>query len=157
MFQTAVPRLIALVCIFGGLLGFAGCTSSTSSSSGQDTIRTLTTLGNTNWVLSGWTSADGEKPAILSPSPTLMIGYQGRISGQAGVNNYVGNVSVANDRLTWGQHLGVTRMAGTPELMARENRYLNDLKLTEQLTVRANRLIFLGPKPLRLEYVRADP
>ncbi|CAM2833516.1 META domain-containing protein [Rariglobus hedericola] len=157
MSPTTASRLLAVLFVFGGLIALSGCFSSTSPASGQSSIRTLTTLGNTNWVLSSWTSADGKKQPILSPAPTLTIGYQGRISGQSGVNNYVGNVRVYDDRLNWGEHLGVTRMAGSPELMASENRYLSDLKLTQSVTVRGNLLVFMGKKSPRLEYVRADP
>lgn len=158
MSTVPMPRLLALAVLsLGALLAFAGCASAPSTLSNQDSIRTLTTAANTHWVLAKWTSADGGKVAILQPAPTLSIGYQGRISGQAGVNDYVANVSVANDTLDWGDHIGLTRMAGTPELMESEARYLRDLKACLRLTVRGNRLLFTGEKPLRLEFTRADP
>lgn len=161
MSTTAASRLFVLVLVaISGLLAFTGCAAGGGGGSpvtGQDSIRTLTTLGNTNWVLTKWTTADGANSPIPPPAPTLMIGYQGRLSGQAGVNNYVGNVTVADDRLNWGRHLAVTRMAGSPELMASEARFLADLQATQHVTSRGNRLIFTGEKPLRLEFTRANP
>ncbi|GEM_PF-3699966 len=152
-------RLLAL-CL-GSLLAlftFTGCGStSTSSHDGQDSIRTLTTSANTNWVLSRWVSADGEKHKIHSPAPTLLIGYQGRISGNAGVNDYVGNVTVYEDVMNWGTHIAATRMAGPPEVLEAENDFFNDLKATKQVTIRSDRLVFTGKKPLRLEFARANP
>ena len=155
---TAASRLfVSVLLAISGLLAFTGCAGGPSPVAGQDSIRTLTTLGNSNWILSKWVSADGSHTPIPPPAPTIMIGYQGRLSGQAGVNNYVGNVTVADDRLNWGRNLAVTRMAGPPELMASEARYLADLQATQRVTSRGNRLLFICEKPLRLEFTRANP
>ncbi|MDF3056395.1 MAG: heat-shock protein [Rariglobus sp.] len=156
---ASAHRLVAIFLLtLGALFSFTGCESTApSSASGQDSIRTLTTSGNTNWVLVQWTSAGGEKQSIPPPAPTMLIGYQGRISGQAGVNSYVGNVTISDGILNWGEHIALTRASGSPELMASENQYLNDLKATRKVTIRQSRLIFTGEKPLRLEFARADP
>jgi len=157
MSQAIASRFLAFILVaFGGLLAFSGCESATSSTE-QNSIRTLTTAANSNWVLSSWITADGVKHAIPSPAPTLTIGYQGRVSGNAGVNNYVGNATVRDDQLSWGEHIAVTRMAGSPEAMAAENLYLATLKAATQVTIRGDRLIVTGPKPLRLEFIRTRP
>lgn len=157
MSQATASRLLAFVLVTaGGLLAFSGCESA-SSSTGQNSIRTLTTAANSNWVLSAWVTADGVKQPIASHGPTLTIGYQGRVSGNAGVNNYVGNATVRDDQLSWGEHIAVTRIAGSPEAMASENRYLATLKATTRVTIRGDRLVVTGPKPLRLEFVRTQP
>lgn len=152
-------RLLTL-CL-GSLLAlfiFSGCGStSTSSHDGQDSIRTLTTSAGSNWVLVRWVSTDGQKHTIHAPAPTLVIGYQGRISGNAGVNDYVGNVTVFDDVMNWGSHIAATRMAGPPEVMEAEGAFLTDLKDTKQVTIRGDRLLFTGEKPLRLEFARANP
>lgn len=142
-----------------GLLALVGCGSTGGGSSleGQDSIRTLTLSGNTDWVLVRWNSADGKKHEIPTPAPTMSVGYRGRISGHAGVNEYVGNVTVYEDVLNWGSHIAATRRAGTPELMESENRYLSDLKATKRVTIRGDHLVFTGKKPLRLEFARATP
>lgn len=155
--MTLAHRFLSCAVLLGGLLAFSGCGTTVSSSSDQDSNRTLTTSGNTNWVLANWTSTNGEKQAILPPAPTLLIGYAGRISGQSGVNSYVGTARIVGGLLNWGNNLGVTRRAGPPELMASETRYLNDLQATQHVTIRGNRLIFTGKKPLRLEFVHANP
>ena len=154
--MTLLPRFLACVLLLGGVLAFSGCTS-TSSSSDQDSNRTLTTAANTNWVLARWTSADGEKQTLLPPAPTLLIGYEGRISGQSGVNTYAGTARIVGGQLDWGRNLGVTRMAGSLELMASEIRFLNDLQASQHVTIRGNHLFFTGKKSLRLEFVRAQP
>ena len=159
MFNAATPRLVFALLSICVLAAFTGCmgTGGVSSVSGQDSMRTLTLSGNTNWTLAKWTSADGEKQAIPKTAPTLLIGYRGRVSGHAFVNDYVGNVIIADDVLNWGPHIAVTRMSGTPEAMEDENRYLTDLKATTGVTIHKGRLVFVGPKPLRLEFVQAPP
>jgi heat shock protein HslJ len=156
--SAAIPyRLFVLSLLLLGSLAFSGCGTPVSSVSGQDSIRTLTTSANTYWVLVKWTSADGENQPLHTPAPTLHIGYQGRISGQAGVNDYVGNARVVDEVINWGASFAATRKAGEPELLASEERYLADLQATRRVTVRNDRLVFTGKKPLRLEFARAQP
>lgn len=141
--------------VLGGLLALSGC-GSVSALTGQDSNRTLTMSGNTNWVLTSWTTSLDDKQEILAPAPTLFIGYAGEISGQSGVNRYNGTARIANTELNWGAGFALTRRAGPPELMMSENKYLNDLRSTRQVTVRGDKLIFTGDKPLRLEFARAS-
>lgn len=159
MFNAAPSRLVFALLSLCVLAAFSGCASSGggSSVSGQDSMRTLTLSGNTHWTLAKWISADGDKQSVPQGAPTLLIGYRGRISGHAFVNDYVGNVIIADDVLDWGPHIAVTRMAGSPEAMENENRFLNDLKATTGVTIAKGRLIFVGPKPIRLEFVSAPP
>ena len=72
--MTLVHRFLSCAVLLGGLLAFSGCGTTVSSSSDQDSNRTLTTAANTNWVLAHWTSANGEKQTVLPPAPTLLIG-----------------------------------------------------------------------------------
>jgi heat shock protein HslJ len=148
--------LSSLLLVIGALLALSGCSSSVSPLSGQDSVRTLTLSANTNWVLTSWTTTLGDKQAIAEPAPTLTIGYTGQISGDAGVNRYTGTARIANNELNWGTGFALTRRAGPPELMMRENKYLNSLRSTKNVTVRGNKLVFTGDKPLRLEYIRAS-
>jgi heat shock protein HslJ len=155
--STARPlRLFSLILVtLGVLAAFTGCSSSPSTSDKQDSGRTLTLSANTDWVLVKWIDADGEKQPLLEPVPTLRVGDQGRISGQSGVNNYLGTARISGGELAWGGGFGLTRKAGPEALMASENRYLNSLKATRHVTVRGNKLLFTGEKSLRLEFTRA--
>ncbi|HSI07834.1 MAG: META domain-containing protein [Rariglobus sp.] len=151
-------RLFAISLLsLGGLLALTGCGTAPSPVSGQDSSRTLTLAANTDWVLVRWTSAGVSKHPIHSPAPALQIGNEGRISGNAGVNRYTGVARITDARLNWSGNFALTRMAGPPELMAAENLYLDALQSTHSVTVRDDRLIFTGEKPLRLEFVRAKP
>lgn len=154
--MSARPLLTLFILMLGGLVAFTGCATAPSSVSEQDSSRTLTLSANTGWVLVQWTSAGVSKKTIHSPAPTLQIGSGGRISGNAGVNRYIGTVRVNGDRLDWGGNFALTRMAGPPELMAAENDYLDALQSTHSVTERGDHLIFAGVNPLRLEFARAE-
>lgn len=147
------PPSLAFIAL-AGLLALSGCNSA-SSVSGQDSGRTLTTSANTRWLLVNWTSADGVKPPLLAPVPTLNLGYAGQVGGQAGVNFYNGTARIAGGELSWGGGFALTRRTGPDDLMAGETRYLADLRATRHATVRGGRLILTGDAPLRLEFARA--
>lgn len=149
-------RLSALVFItLGVLAALTGCAGGPSATRDQDSGRTLTLSANTDWVLVKWIDAEGEKQPLLPPVPTLRIGDQGRVSGQSGVNNYLGTARISGGELAWGGGFALTRKAGPEALMDSENRYLNSLKTTRHVTVRGDKLVFTGGKNLRLEFIRA--
>lgn len=56
----------------------------------------------------------------------IAFGAGGTVTGNAGVNRFRGQYTLAGDRLTVGA-LATTRMAGTPEAMQREQRLLRAL------------------------------
>lgn len=58
-------------------------------------------------------------------SQTLIF-EDGRIAGFGGVNRYAGEYTLAGEELVFGP-LAVTRMAGPPEAMESERRYLDAL------------------------------
>lgn len=156
MFTARPLRLSALVFItLGVLAAFTGCTGGPSATRDQDSVRTLTLSANTDWVLVKWIDAEGEKQPLLAPVPTLRIGDQGRVSGQSGVNNYLGTARISGGELAWGGGFALTRKAGPEALMASENRYLDSLKAARHVTVRGDKLIFTGGKNLRMEFTRA--
>ncbi|MET0261998.1 MAG: META domain-containing protein [Rariglobus sp.] len=143
-----------VLALASGVFFAAGC-QSTPSNADRHSSHTLTAYANSSWVLAAWKS-DGKKVALPSNPPTLQLGYQGQVSGHAGVNRYFGTVRVNNDNLVWGDTLASTRMGGDPAQMESEVRFMTDLPKTTEVTVRSGRLIFTG-KGVRLEFVRSMP
>lgn len=150
--RTSLITSLGLM-LLGVLIGFTGC-ASTPDNTGQDSRHTLTAFANSNWALTRWNSADGTHIAPGATSPTLHIGYAGRVDGNAGVNRYGTTVSVVADALVW-TPASSTRMAGPEEQTQQEERFLADLRATTRVTVRGDKLIFQGEKPLRLEFTRS--
>lgn len=148
--------VLAAFAALASAFALSGCQQSSHSYENRGSTHTLTAYANSIWALSSWTSSDGKNYSIPSSPPTLELGYQGSISGLAGVNRYFGSVRVKDGKLDWGE-LASTRMAGDPELMESETRYLNDLKSTTKVTVRGNNLVFTGKDGLRLQFSRARP
>ncbi len=84
-------------------------------------------LAGTRWQLERLVSKGVEE---RPPAPvSLAFGAETGVTGNAGVNDYVGRVSVAPDgALRWtARGLAMTRMAGPPEVMQFEARYLHAL------------------------------
>ena len=76
-------------------------------------------LAGTGWVV---TSID-EDPLLVEDPPTIAFEEDGSVSGGAGVNRFVGTWSMDEDVLVFGP-LATTRMAGPPERMDLEHRFL---------------------------------
>lgn len=155
MFFARRLGFAAAVLTSGVAFIFTGCQSSSSVDSDRHSSHTLTAFANSSWVLAGWKS-DGKKTALPSNPPTLQLGYGGQVSGNAGVNRYFGTVKSHEDALVWTGTLASTRMAGEPEAMESENRYMADLRSTTEVTVQGDRLIFTG-KGVRLEFIHSLP
>lgn len=71
------------------------------------------------------TSID-EEPLLVDDPPTIAFGEDGSVSGAAGVNRFVGTWSLDEGVLVFGP-LATTRMAGPPERMDLERRFLDVL------------------------------
>lgn len=151
---SAKLSFLALVSIVSATFILSGC-SSTPSPDNRGSRHTLTSQGNSSWILASWTSVDGKKNAIPDKQPpSLQIGYQGQVSGNAGINRYFGTVTVNNDILNW-TALASTRMGGSDEAQASETRFMSDLNATQHVTLSGGQLVFTGKSGLKLEFVRA--
>lgn len=148
----AVFRSVLGLMLASALLASAGCVSSATDTD-RGSRHTLTAFANSEWSLVRWVPADGSPATLPDARPTVRIGYAGRIDGNSGVNRYSTTVEVHNGSLRWGETAG-TRMAGDPGLMEMEARFLSDLRASTRVTVRGDRLVFEGERPLRLEFSR---
>jgi len=112
----------------------------------------LTQASGKTWRLDKWVGVDGSKqtPGVIT------IAFDGglRVSGNAGVNAYTGPAKFAeNGAVDFSTGFVSTRMAGSPEAQARENRYLNELRLVRAAAIEGGRLVFTGDGKLRMEFV----
>jgi heat shock protein HslJ len=76
---------------------------------------------------------DGDVVSAPHP-PTITFGDDGRAFGTGGVNRWFGAFELAGDQLRIGP-AGSTLMAGPPELMEQEQRFLRRLEGTHSVTV----------------------
>ena len=117
-------------------------------------VDVLARMSGALWRLERWVENGKERSW---PAPvTLRWADGGGVSGKAGVNQYSGSLGIAGDgHLTWSGQFITTRMAGSPEAMEAEARYLQILPKMERATVAGGRLVLeAADGGLRLEFVR---
>lgn len=97
-------------------------------------------IEGTTWLVEeiGGTPTIGRKPE-------LDFGDDGRLSGSTGVNRIIGQYEVERDVIRFG-NAGSTRMAGLPEAMEQESRFLAVIRGDVPYSRMGDRLV-LGPVP----------
>lgn len=96
-------------------------------------------LAGTRWTLRSLAGAD-----VTPPPPTLSFDEPGRAGGLAGVNRFGGDAEIAGDSLQLGPFMS-TLMAGPPERMELERRYLEALGEVGRWAIVEGRLELAGP------------
>ena len=112
-------------------------------------------IPGTEWKLDRWTGPDG---TARDPGPiTLAVSTDHRLSGNAGVNRYMGPLQFTPDgTLDLTTPFATTMMATIlPEAADRETNYLTELRQITAARLEDNRLILTGKDPLRMEFVPA--
>jgi len=100
----------------------------------------------------------GSDVSALTRAPELVIEADGKLSGFAGVNRFSGRAvpeSLAQGELLAGP-LAVTRMAGEPQAMEVEQRFLELLGTRLEWRRRGGELEWLAGGSVRARFVAAD-
>src|SRR5262245_55512732 len=137
-----MPHLMAL-----GLVVASGCSGGSQGIS-------LAALAGDEWRLVRW-SAEGHPVALVQGAKvTFAVTPQGNVSGSASVNRYIGKMALDDGgKVTWGGGFGTTRMAGPPQFMDQETRYLAALAKVDHAALDGRKLALSGPAVM-LEYER---
>jgi heat shock protein HslJ/uncharacterized protein YecT (DUF1311 family) len=95
------------------------------------------------WRLSRWVANGVEKAILPESGVSIAFDPSGKVSGQASVNRYSGSFRFSSDgRLEWSRAgFAVTRMAGSPALMAQEHAFLESLRRTVNYRVEGSELV----------------
>lgn len=108
-------------------------------------------LAGTRWEL---LTIDGQ-PASSGEALVITFGHDGRVSGSTGLNDLTASYAVTADYLTFGP-LATTRRAGSPELMAQEQRVIGSLAGMCPFRHDARTMSVDGPLG-RIELANPDP
>lgn len=136
---TATTLLRAVVPFLIVALVMASLASATSCSSPPAAETSPVSLDGTRWTLDSLAGA-----SVTDPQPTLSFEEPGRAAGSAGVNRFGGAASIDGRSIRLGPFMA-TRMAGPPERMELERRYLEALGQATRWSVVGGRLELSGP------------
>lgn len=97
-------------------------------------------LAGTTWTLDSLYTADAVSSVLAGTTVTAVFGEDGRVTGSAGCNRYVGSYTLAGNSLSIGS-LGSTKMSCPGEgIMQQESTCLALLGRTAGFTITGNRL-----------------
>jgi heat shock protein HslJ len=100
------------------------------------------------WRLTRMVENGVEVPLVAKSAVTLVFLGLDRVGGAASVNRYSGGFDLGADGwITWKGGFATTRMAGPPELMTQESRYLHLLSKTTRARTDGPRLILDDGSP----------
>jgi heat shock protein HslJ len=91
-------------------------------------------IDNTAWILKSYISVSGSMVPVVERSESYLKIADGKVTGNAGANNFFGGVKVEGTSLEFST-TGATMMMGTPELMAQENQFLKLLAETADFLI----------------------
>ena len=92
----------------------------------------------TKLVLARLTTGGKETPLPANPQITLLVTADGRVSGNSGVNSYIGSYKLLpQDGIEFSKAFATTKMAGSPELMDLEVSFLQAISAVEKIHLRA--------------------
>jgi heat shock protein HslJ len=145
--------IIAVLVVAWALVA-GGCASQggTGAASGAEprplTSPQVRVFQGEEWRLTRMVEHGDEVPLVAKSAVTLLFVAPDRVGGAASVNRYSGGFDLGTDgRLTWKGDFATTRMAGLPELMTQESRYVHLLGRTNRARIDGLRLILDDGSP----------
>jgi heat shock protein HslJ len=138
-------------------LSLGGCAMSDSGSTSVRAPSGVDALEG-DWTLVMIESDEVGDPASkqMRRAPNITIADDGAAGGFAGVNRFSTRLTVGADGKASFGPAAVTKMAGPPEAMSFEDRYLRLLDSITGVRVGAERLVFLDGDREILRFVRAE-
>lgn len=133
-----IPRRHAVRAANRGILWVLPCAILLACASTAGRGSNSPTLLETRWVLASLSGG-----TITAPPPTLAFDESGRAHGYSGVNRFGGDCTIDGMEIRIGPLMS-TKMAGSPERMELERRYLEVLGQATRWTVTKHRLELAG-------------
>ena len=97
-------------------------------------------------------------PLIVDTKNTFACDEDGKVAGVASINRYFGNFTLKEEgEIIWSKAFGMTRMAGPPDLMEQEAKFMQALPRTSRIYLKGSQLILASEdKSTWLEFQKAD-
>ena len=143
------------------LLACAGTQSGgtgTKTNAMQITPQRIKDITGVEWHLKKLITDNKSIPLIEDTKNSFSCDENGKVAGVASINRYFGNFTLKEDgEIFWSKAFGMTRMAGPPELMEQETKFMQALPQTSRIYLKGSQLILASKdKSTRLEFQKAD-
>ena len=136
---------------FLSVLAIMGCAGDRNGV-GADNF-SIKTISGVDWQLVRMEVAAIEMVPFKDSLISLSCTPDGEAAGLASINRYSGNMTTDGERILRWSPLRVTRMAGSPELMRQESKFLDALPRTTRFYLFGKKLIFENVmQGVRLEF-----
>ena len=111
----------------------------------QITPRQLKDIAGIEWHLKIMKIDNESIPLIEDTKNTFSCDENGKVAGVASINRYFGNFSLKEDgEIIWSKAFGMTRMAGPPELMEQEAKFMQALPQTSRVYLKKEMLVLIS-------------
>ncbi len=143
-----VMKQFMILCMLIGIPVLMGCAGAQSGAPAADpdtiliTPRQLKDIAGIKWHLKRM-KLDGETISLIKDTNiTFSCDGNGNVAGAASLNRYFGSFALKEDGgIVWGKAFGMTRMAGPPELMDQEDKFMQALPLTARFYLQKEMLV----------------
>ena len=150
--------------IFIGISTLLACAGSqsgdaeTQTEAVQISLQRLKDIAGIEWHLQKMIADNRSVPLIADTNNTFSCDESGKVTGVATINRYFGNFTLKEDGdLIWNNAFGMTRMAGSPELMEQEAKFMLALPRASRIYLKGSQLILASEdKSTLLEFQKAD-
>jgi len=162
----SIMKQFTMLMIVIGISTLLACAGSQSGGTGtktnaiQITPQRIKDITDIEWHLKEMITDNKSIPLIGEGDTknTFACDEDGKVAGIASINRYFGSFTLKKDgEIIWGKAFGMTRMAGPPELMEQEAKFMRALPLTSRIYLKDAQLILASKdKSTRLEFQKAD-
>ncbi len=157
-------KQFATLMIVIGISTLLACAGTQSGSTGtktnarQITPMRIKDITGVEWHLKKMITDRKSIPLLVDTKNTFSCDEDGKVAGVASLNRYFGNFTLKEEgEITWSKAFGMTRMAGPPDLMEQEARFMQALPQTSRIYLKGSQLILASEdKSTWLEFQKAD-
>jgi len=150
----------AILIMSVGTAVLLACAGTQSSGTGNKTDSTQITpqrigdIAGIEWHLKSIKMDNKSITLIKDTQITFSCDGKGKAAGVASINRYFGSFRLREDgEIAWSKAFGMTRMAGPPELMAQETKFMQALPLTTRIYLKNEKLQLISTdQSTRLEF-----
>lgn len=153
MYEMVIPIMkpFTILVMLIGISTLLACADSQSGRTGmkadsmQITPQRLADIAGIEWQLQKMKTNSQTVSLIKDTKNTFSCDEKGRVAGMATINRYFGSLSLRKDGgIVWHKAFGMTRMAGPPDLMEQEAKFMQVLPLTSRMYLKKGTLILIS-------------